>query len=318
VLLFPLLVAIAHAGRPAGYYHPDDVATKSRLFGQVAAAMGPAFESCQTDITRATAALASAELALGLLGSSAPKELSDWYGAARRDLTGQALRVQRHADALTEESSRAFGDALARALPAAQATHDLKTCGATGVAAMMGRTTCTGEDLNARLAAAMDADAALGKAIEPLVRSTWPSIALPSTAIPAAPWLGSSGWVDGARVAETLVGARITAARAAATQAAEVAQEQGDTAAMKAARTRWLDALAADGGTLRSEVGAALTRAAKKAPALGAVGWCTNPRALGGCTGEDRTAEVLTALEADAKLRKALAKALPAPEGEGE
>ena len=324
MLVFPLLVALAHAARPAGFYHPDDVATKSRLFGQVAEAMGPAFEARQTDITRATEALSRMELALGLLGASAPKALTEWYSAARRDVTGQALVVQRHADTLASASSSAFGDALARALPAVSTTHDVKTCGATGIAAMMGRTTCAGEDLNARLAAAMDADPSLGKAIDPLVRSVWPAIALPSTALPAARWLDSSpapapdGWIDGARIAEAFVGTRVTAARTASTTAAEVAEEHGDTAAIMAARAQWLDALAADGATLRTELGVALGRAAKKTPALGRVGWCTNPTALGGCTGEDRTEAALAALEGDAKLRKALAKTLPAPAGEPE
>ena len=87
---------------------------------------------------------------------------------------------------------------------------------------------------------------------------------------------------------------------------------------MKAARTRWLDALAADGAVLRAEVATALGRAAKKDPRLGSLGWCTNPATLGGCVGEDATARVLTALEADAKLRKALQKALPAPVSEAE
>lgn len=310
-----LLASLAFAADPPAYYHPDDVARASQQFASLSAYMTPQFEAREGEVSRASAGLARMEVAVGMLGAEAPTALTRWYEDARRDLTGQSLAVQRHADRSAEASSQAFGAALARALPVVGAGYSVRECGASGVAAMMGRTTCGGENLNARLAAALDADAALAKAIAPLARETWPGIALPDTPLAAAPLQAgratSARWVDGARIAEALVGGRIDGARERAARDADAARENGDAKAVKASRDAWMEQLAADGVVLREITGNALDRAAKREPKLATAGWCTNPRVFGGCTGEDVTLLALEALQKDKKLAKALKKRLP-------
>ncbi len=313
MLLF--LASLAFAADPPAFYHPDDVARASQQFASLSANMTPQFEAREGEVSRASGGLARMEIAVGLLGAEAPTTLTRWYEDARRDLTGQSLAVQRHADRTAEASSAAFGAALERALPIAGAGYSVRDCGASGVAAMMGRTTCGGENLNAKLAAAIDADATLAKAIAPLAKETWPAIALPDTPLSAAPLQAgratSTRWIDGARIAEALVGGRLDAARERAAREADAARENGDTKAVKASRDAWMEQLATDGIVLREVTAHALDRAAKREPKLATVGWCTNPRVFGGCAGEDVTMVALEALQKDKKLAKALKKRLP-------
>jgi hypothetical protein len=311
-----LVVALARAGEPSAYYHPDEVAKASQRFGAVAKAVQPAFEARQSELARAGQALQDLELGVRLLGDTAPEPLRVWAKDTRKQVTLQAARLQKHADGVAERTSEAFGAALERALPAVTKGEPVRVCGATGVAALMGKSNCKGQSLDPTLGRALDADPVLGKAIDGLVGSAWPGVEVPRAAqapVALAGAAASDGWFDGAAVATRLVGARLDAARQEATDRADAAIESGDTAAARQATEAWHARLAADGATLRDELAKALARAGKKDAALGGVAWCGNPRALGGCTGTDRTDAVLDALAADTKLAKALGKSLPAP-----
>lgn len=304
--LILLLSGVATAAEPA-HYHPDDVAKASARFAKVAEAMGPAFEERSGKIASVGTSLGELEVGVALLGSAAPAEVTAWSDKARRQLVGEKVRLQKHVDLLQEDYGTVFGAAVERALPTVGKGYAVKECGASGVAAMMGRKTCTGTDLNGALAKAIDADPKLGQELDDIAAVEWPSFEVPKASVPVVALTGTERWVSGGALAQKLVGARIKARKAALeTELAGILPDdptEADIAAAKAKKDAYLADLGRDGETLRAALTDALTRAEKKGgPAK--VGWCANPVALGGCPGEDVTATVLTALAADKAFAK--------------
>lgn len=305
------LIAAALAAEPA-YYHPDDVAKASTLFGKVAESIGPAFEERQGRISSYGDALAQLELGVALLGTSAPAELSAWSTGTRRKIVGETLRLQKHVDLLQEDYARVFGDALNRALPGASKGYEVTECGATGVYAMMGKTQCKGTNLNPKLGAALDADVALQKELASIAGVEWPAFTAPSQAAPVVALTGTARWINGGAVAQELLGETIKARQATLESAIDaLASDEGELGPAEIEKARglkqaYLDKLGADGEVLRTAISGALGRAAKKGgPAE--VGWCANPPSLGGCVGEDVTKSVVELLEADKRFGKEIA-----------
>ncbi|MFN7147723.1 MAG: hypothetical protein ACK4YP_28395, partial [Myxococcota bacterium] len=243
-------------------------------------------------------------------GASAPAEVKQWSDATRRTILGHTSRLQRHADLLQTDYSDVFGQALKRAIDGVGGAYELRQCGATGVLAMMGRKDCPGEDLNARLAGAIDQDATLKKALADIASVEWPTVEVPRGAQPVAPLTGTTRWIAGGDVAEKLIGARLTDKREALEAELErmLPEEPSndDVKAAQAKKDAYLAALGKDGEVLRAALTAALGRAEKKGgPAQ--VGWCANPVELGGCPGDDVTARVLETLAKDKKFAKDIA-----------
>lgn len=301
-----VLLAVAIAGSPA-FYHPDDIAAKSTRFAAAAQAIEPRFAAGEAAAARWGDAVADLELGAAMLGKDAPAELTTWVADTRRQLTGQFLRLQRHAGLVQEDFSAVFGAALGRVLPAVAKGYDARECKATGIAAMMRRTTCEGEDLSPALARALDADPALEKEIADILSVEWPTVALePRTWAPAA-LTGTARWVDGAAVAEAFTAARVQSrkdaldARLDPLQDGLEARDPAVIAAAQAERARYVAALGEDGAFLRAALTEALVRGEKKGgPAQ--VGWCPNPAALGGCVGEDVTRAVVERLREDRRF----------------
>lgn len=307
--MWTIFLSVAAAGTPA-FYHPDDIAAQSVRFKEVSEAIQPKFERGQDVVARYSNALADLEVSVGLLGSDVPEGLASWSQLTRRQVTGQYLRLNKHADLVQEDFSKVFLDALGRALPKVAAGKDAVECTATGVVAMMHRTSCVGEDLNGALAKAIDADGQLGRELASILSIEWPSVSVEPTAQGVVPLTGTSRWVDLAALGKAFAQARIDARKDAFERALaplEDGLDAKDPAAIKAAgekKSAYLAALGTDGAVLRAEVGAALGRM-KGAPAD--VGLCANPKVLGGCVGEDVTEAVVAALKADKKFNKAIA-----------
>lgn len=302
------LIAAAMAGE-AAYYHPDDVAKASALFGKVAESMGPAFEERQGKIEGVGEALAQLELGVGLLGKAAPAELRAWSESTRRKIVGEKLRLQKHVDLLQDDYGRVFGDALKRALPTVSKGYTVTECGATGVYAMMGKTNCKGVNLNPPLAAALDADAGLQKELASIASVEWPSFDVPSQPQSVVALTGTTRWVQGGALAQAFLAAPIKARQdtleAALDKLAPDELGAADLNAALALKQTYLDGLGTDGEAFRAALSSALGRAKKTAPAE--VGWCANPVALGGCPGEDVTAQVKSLLEGDKRFAKDIA-----------
>jgi len=304
------LVSAAAAGTApsAAYYHPDDIAAKSARFAAASESMGPKFAAGEKEIAQLGKAADRLEIGTALLGPAASPDLHAWSSATRRQLSGQYLRLQKHVGLLQDDFSTVFGAALTRALPAASAGKTVKPCSASKVAAMMGRSDCEGESLNAALAAAIDKDAQLQKELTDILGVEWPVVELAPATQAVVPVTGADHWVSIWAVAEKFQSAKL-AERENTLQATLEGLAEGieakDAAALasaQAAKKSWEGALSADGEALRAAVVATMARQ-KGAPTWG---WCANPKSLGGCPGEDVTTSVIEQLAADKKFQKAL------------
>ncbi len=307
--MWTIFASTAIAGT-AAFYHPDDIAAQSLRFREVSDAIQPKFERGQDAVGRYSNALADLEIAVGLLGADVPSGLATWSQLTRRQVTGQYLRLNKHAELVQEDFSNVFLDALARALPKVTAGKDVVECQATGVVAMMHRTTCAGDDLNLALAKALDGDGQLGRELNSILSVEWPSIVVEPKAQPVVALTGTARWVDLATLGRGFLATRLAARLEAFERELapiEDALDAKDPAAIKTAgdkKAAYLAALGQDGTALRAAVTEALARN-KAAPS--AVGLCANPAALGGCDGEDATEAVISLLKADKKFAKAIA-----------
>lgn len=306
MLLTLALVSLGGTPAPA-YYHPDDIAARSARFAEAARAIEPAFARAEKEGDRYGEALTSLELGVALLGGDAPKELVDWADATRRSLTGQFLRVQKFSGLVQDDFSGVFGAAMERALPTVTKGYAAVECQATGIAAMMRRSTCVGTDLNLELAKAIDADATLKQEVASILSLEWPTVTVEPRAWAPVALTGTRTWVRGSMVARALVAERLDARLDAFERALDPLSDgldARDPAAVEKAgveKQKYLAGLGEEGRALRTAIAAALARGEKKGGAT-EVGWCANPPALGGCAGEDVTEPVLTALRADRKL----------------
>lgn len=304
MLVFLLPVALAAA--PA-HYHPDAIAARSTRFAAASEAVGPRFDEVDRAVSRTAGLVRDLETATAMLGSTASEGLTAWTVSNRRAFAGQYLLLNRAVGAVQEDFSTAFGEALERALPAASKGFDVKECGASGIAAMMRRPSCEGEDLNPALAAALDADAALAARLDEITGRAWPEVRLEPSPQEVVPISGTARSIQLAAVANKFLGARLRAHADELDATLEQLQDRldaGDAAARAKAEQARADmdaAVARDGEALRAAVAASLERNARKgAPAE--VGWCANPTPLGGCVGEDVTAAVAAILAGDKKF----------------
>lgn len=303
---FVTLYSSAFAGTPA-FYHPDDIAAKSTQFAAASEAVGPKFEAGDKQVEQLGKATGRLELGTALLGAKATPELQKWTSDTRRQVTGQYLRLQKHVELIQGDFSNVFGAALNRVLPGLTAGKDARECAASGVAAMMHRTDCTGEDLNASLAAALDKDTKLQTNLQEILSVEWPAVAITPQAQATVAVTGAERWVSiwalGERFAKTKLTDRETTLDAALEALSDSleAREKGALDAAEAARKQWSTDVGADGDALRSAAEATL---AKQKSAPTAWGWCANPKSLGGCVGEDATTSVIDLLAADKKFSR--------------
>ena len=111
----PLLLAGSSLAQPVGYYHPDDVAARSKVFVAAAEQMAPAFDAAQQKLGGLGRGLQTLEVGDALLGTRVPADFADWSRAQRKAVTVQFLQVQRHVDLVQDDFGGVFGAALERA-----------------------------------------------------------------------------------------------------------------------------------------------------------------------------------------------------------
>lgn len=302
-----IAAAVAGPAAPPAYYHPDDIAAKSTSFAAASQVVGPKFDAGQKEVERLGKSVDRLELGAALLGATAPPELGAWASTARRQLSGQYLRLQKHVGLIQDDFSTVFGAALERALPVVTAGTSARVCASSKVASMMGTSDCTGQSLNAALAAALDKDAALARDLKDIEAVEWPTVRLDAAPQAVVAVTGTARWVSVWAVAEKFEAARLLEHENALQAALEGldggTSDAAGLAAAQAAKQAYTAAVGADGETLRAAAVAAVARQ-KSAPAEW--GWCANPKGLGGCAGEDVTVAVLELLAADRKFLKAV------------
>lgn len=304
-----LLLGAAALAQPAGYFHPDDVAARSKVFVGAAEKMGPAFEGVQQSLGGLGRGLQELEVGGALLGDRVPSGFAAWSTEQRRTVTGQFLRVQKHVDLVQEDFGGVFGAALDRALEAEGGALQECTKGS-GVQALMRRpgAGCTGTDRNGALARALDADPGLEQAVTEILDIPFPELGVEDRSWAPVALTGTARWVSAAALADRFAGAALAREAAAledrlAPLEARIAGGDASAVAEAAeARSAYEAALAGAGTTLLE----AATKALDKAGA-GDVGVCPNAASFGGCAGADASREVLRTLAEDKRFTKVAA-----------
>ena len=312
--MWQALVSAAVAA-PVGYWHPADLAPRSKLFVTASETLQTTYGDRERAITSLSAALRQYRTALDLLGDRAPAAEQERLEGLERDYQRQYAVVQAFADDLIGGFDGAFQAAVDKAVAAAGGAVECEAMIASGarIPGMPARTApnpaCQGDDLNAALAAAVDADPALKTAIDEVLARPWPPMALPPE--PQAPVGGGERWLSvhdlmmaGARDALQAIELRDDEAR----DAIEAKLEQGATTEELKALEPEAQRIEAETAKARADLAAPVLAAAGAAMAKwkgeSATGWCANPAALGGCSGADASRDLVGRLVDDKKVAK--------------
>ena len=303
-------LALTAQAAPAAYYLPADVAEKSGLFLAASEEMAPRFEAASGKVAQASAAAEQLELGVTMLGSTAPEGMTGWAAQTRRSLVGQSIRLSRFLSKMQEDYSNVFSLAMGRVLPVVGKGYSLRECGNTGIMAQFKQNTCEGEDLNGKIAAALDQDAQLKAALDEIRGLVWPDLVIEKKQWAVVALTGMERTVDLAALAKALFAEQLQA-RQKGLEAAVAPLEEGidarDPEAIAKAgalKDAWRLELGVDGVGWQGMLKEALARLEKKGGPV-SVGLCGNPALTGGCPGTDVTKQVIELLREDKKFLKA-------------
>jgi hypothetical protein len=307
-----LLTATALA---AGTWHPNDVAAASTRFSAASERLSKPAEALQDQDARAAAAVRAYRLSLDLLGPAAPAADRERLLALEADYFAQHNRAQAFLDQLVGGFDDLFSGAVQTAVKAAGGGEPCEKMIPSGPQLpgirprLAPNPACQGEDLNPRIAAAIDADPALGASLDKLLGQPFPAITLESKPMP--PVGAGERWIAVDQLFTAGAKEKLRAIDTADDEARveiEAAVEAGDEQRVLAMKDK-AAAIAAATAHTRAELAEPVLAAADKALGkLGGAAWCANPVALGGCTGADATKELAPQLLDDAKVAKALAR----------
>lgn len=307
--------AVAGAAPPA-WYQPDLVAEQSATFRAASAEIGPRYQAIEDELRRLSGPIEELSLGAALAGDALSADSRIYVGRTRTAAVAARIQAQKHVNLVQEDYGRAFGDALDRALGEVGRGYTVEECkGGGSMASMMGQgRSCPGEDLNAALARALDRDSVLAREIASVNAVPWPTVEVQGAPQPVLALTGDASWFQLGALAQAIWADRLEARSDDLDRLLAPLEDliaAGDKAALSAAtehRAAYDSALAADGQVLLALVQATLEKNSKKGGAD--VGACVNPVALGGCPGQDRSAELIALLRADRRLTRGLA-ALP-------
>ncbi|MCB9684494.1 MAG: hypothetical protein H6738_05200 [Alphaproteobacteria bacterium] len=320
-----MVVAAAWAGGaarpgPVGFWHPDDLAPVSKRFVSSSERLQEPFGVREGEADRVAAALRQYREALDLLGSQAPAAERERLEKLQTAFQREHAVLQAFADRVIEDYDTAFVAAVQRAVEGVDG--EVMECEARVMPASTGpripgmkpqsepNPDCVGEDLNAKLAAVVDADPELAAAIEEILGRKWPVLTV--AAEPQAPIGSGERWL---RVRDLMVaGAQgplraIDRADDEARLRFEAAIEDGATpeqlAALEPEAQKVTDETAAARAALAAPVLEAAAKAMSKWKGEAPAAWCANPEVLGGCTGTDASRELVGRLVDDKRVQKA-------------
>lgn len=318
-MMIGFLASLTLSAFASGAYHPSDIAAQSKVFAQASAELSKKFDAGSATADALAAALLDYELGLDLLGSRAPAAERERLDTLSREYNREAAKFRAFSDTLIDDFDGEFRAALARALVRRPDATECRRELPAGPplpgmpARMKPNPDCQGDDLNPALAADIDADPALAKAIGEIQTLTWPLVNLTPAA--QSPVGGSERFIRVAyffRKAAPDALKQIEADDNEARLPFAAAMEQG-------ASKEQLASMVEDARAITAET--ARRRASLAAPALAAAdrilakwrekgepgtGWCANPTLLGGCSGMDDTTGLSEPLLAKKKVTRAL------------
>jgi hypothetical protein len=298
-----LLLSLSLAA--SGWYNPDKVASNSETFKRYADAVQPKAGDMESGLAKASLQVQELDLGVNLLGKRAPAELVAYRDAVRKQYAHQGLEAQSFNDWFQDTSSSVFMQALDFAIE--DLDGEVKECapaaggiaGIAGPGAMAGPK-CEGDDLSAQLATALDASTDLTAVVDQLLGEAWPTVALDGQEWEPVALSGTAGYIRIAPLAEALLTEQLDALDAQLERDLRPLDlsDEGDKAKAVALRQAYEGDIATQGDRLFD----AIAKATKDQD----LGLCANPPALGGCSGKDRSKELLPTLAQDKKVLKAL------------
>lgn len=298
-----LLLSLSLAA--SGWYNPDKVASNSETFKRYADSVQPKAAEMESGLAKASLQVQELDLGVNLLGARAPAELVAYRDALRKQYAHQGLEAQSFNDWFQDTSSSVFMQALEFAIE--DLDGDVKECapaagGIAGIAGpgMMAGPKCDGDDLSETLAVALDASTDLTAVVDQLLGEAWPTVALDGQEWEPVPLSGTTGYIRIAPLAEALLTEQLDALDAELERDLRPLDlsDEGDKAKAVALRQAYEGDIATQGDRLFD----AIAKATKDQD----LGLCANPPALGGCSGKDRSKELLPTLAQDKKVLKAL------------
>ena len=110
----------------------------------------------QTVFARFSNGLENLEVGVLIAASRLDDSITAQAADIRREIMASYLQTSAHVELLQTDYMNVFTAALERALATDLGTENIIECGATGIAALTGRSTCEGTDLNGTIAAIID------------------------------------------------------------------------------------------------------------------------------------------------------------------
>ncbi|NCG21725.1 MAG: hypothetical protein GWP91_22135 [Rhodobacterales bacterium] len=315
-----LLFSTAFAGD--GFYHPNDLAPESAEFMRLnEQAMGP-FEDRSRTSAEIGRSLALYRESLDLLGNLAPDDEYSRLDALEKQYNRERAVLETFANTLVDDVDTTFLAALDKAktslgVKAMECEREIQV--GPQVPGMRGRTepnpACKGDDLNASLAKAMDADPELQAVVAEIIALEWPTFGIDTEAQSAVG--DGDGWIWIRPLFATGAPQALRAIDDADDNARlpfQAALEDEPTAPQLKQLTEAAEGVTQTTATSRANLAAPVLVVADKALAkMGAsAAWCANPPSLGGCTGDNKTQDLVQKLVADGKVSKTLTKAASA------
>jgi hypothetical protein len=292
----PALIAAAlllAAALGADHYDPSTIAAASQRFAESSAASAPAFSAAQRRAAVVAEGVVAWEVGLDLLGERAPAAERAAFLEVWRSFSREKAVLQQSAQARADAYEAAFQDAVRRALISIGAA-DATACSAapSGPRLLPGfgggsAAACPGADRSAEVAAAVDRDPALAKALTRIAAEPWPTLTVPDA--PSPPIEGDA---KRAVAIERLVAAKAPTAlqRIAEQDEADrlpiyAALEEGASIEEQRGFLELARSITARTAERRAALTADLLAAWAKQRDAGKtdLGWCARPATLGGC-----------------------------------
>lgn len=308
-----IFAAAALAQSPA-HYAPDSIAQSSQLFRSYAEGLAPKFEALQNSLGRAGRGLEELEQSVLLLGDRAPEEMLAYLEQSRRTANHAFLVAQEHVSLIEADSQGVFEGAMGRAISEVAEERELVECsqpsGMMAFGPSRGQTNCEGDDLNADIAARMDADPALQQAVQSILSVDWPQVDFTPKTLPSVPLSDedTQGFVQVGALSQVFLSdalAEIEANLERRLAPIQAKLQSGDEAGKEEAIREAEEHRAAFNAEV-AELGNRLFSAMEAGLKKQTIALCPNPPVFGGCPGEDQTAAIVESLQGSRRFQRAV------------
>lgn len=308
-----IFAAAALAQSPA-HYAPDSIAQSSQLFRSYAEGLAPKFEALQNSLGRAGRGLEELEQSVLLLGDRAPEEMLAYLEQSRRTANHAFLVAQEHVSLIEADSQGVFEGAMGRAISEVAEERELVECsqpsGMMAFGPSRGQTNCEGDDLNADIAARMDADPALQQAVQSILSVDWPQVDFTPKTLPSVPLSDedTQGFVQVGALSQVFLSdalAEIEANLERRLAPIQAKLQSGDEAGKEEAIREAEEHRAAFNAEV-AELGNRLFSAMEAGLKKQTISLCPNPPVFGGCPGEDQTAAIVESLQGSRRFQRAV------------